>query len=531
MRIPFLSTALSVGGLLLAFAATQAPAQAQAIVSTRIAAGLASPVFACSPPGDLDRLFVVLRGGQIRIVDDLYGTPTVLPTPFVTVTGIVSGGEQGLLGMAFHPDYANNGRFFVNFTASGGGATTIREYAVSANPNVANPTPVATLLTIGQPFSNHNGGCIQFGPDGMLYIGTGDGGSGGDPGNRAQNTNELLGKMLRLDVDIPAPYVPASNPFVGVPGYREEIWAVGLRNPWRFSFDGSTGDMYIADVGQNAWEEVNFQPASSTGGENYGWKCMEGNHCYGTAAQCTCNSPTLVDPIFEYSHSSGCSISGGAVYRGNKIPGLDGTYFFADYCTNRIWSFKYDGVNLTDYTDRTAELAPTTGSISSISAICADQAGELYIMEVSGGEIYRIEPDCDATAYCTAVPNSTGLIGQLFSIGSLSVSDNNFVLFASGLPSGQFIYPLAGTQAGFTPNPGGSNGNFCLGGVGARFHSQLGLVDALGFYQANLDLTSFPTNPMPSVVQAGETWYFQAWHRENGGQSNFTTGLSVLFCP
>ncbi|MFT5058798.1 MAG: glucose/arabinose dehydrogenase, partial [Planctomycetota bacterium] len=288
MRIPSLSTALSAGALLLAFVAMQAPAQAQALVTTRVANAYSSPVFVCSPPGDMDRLFVVQRGGQIRILDDLYGNPTKLSTPFLTVTGITSGGEQGLLGLAFHPDYATNGRFFVNYTANSGGATTIREYAVSAgNPNVANPSPVQTLLTIAQPFSNHNGGCIQFGPDGMLYIGTGDGGSGGDPQDRAQDPAELLGKMLRMDVDLPFPHVPPTNPFFTSPTAELGlIWATGLRNPWRFSFDSATGDMYIGDVGQNAWEEIDFQPASSTGGENYGWKCMEGNHCFGSSPFC-----------------------------------------------------------------------------------------------------------------------------------------------------------------------------------------------------------------------------------------------------
>ncbi len=532
MRIPSLSTALSLGALALASVATQAPAQAQAIVTTRIMNGLSAPVFACSPPGDMDRLFVVQRGGQIRIIDDLYGNPTRLSTPFLTVSGVVSGNERGLLGMAFHPDYATNGRFFVNFTASGSGATTIREYVVSSgDPNVADPTPIQTLLTIAQPWSNHNGGCIQFGPDGMLYIGMGDGGSGGDPNDYAQNPTVLLGKMLRMDVDLPSPHIPPSNPFytnsTSLPGL---IWATGLRNPWRFCFDSTNGDMYIGDVGQNAWEEIDFQPGTSTGGENYGWRCMEGNHCYGSSPNCSCNSAALVDPIQEYSHSSGCSITGGVIYRGSKIPALNGTYFYADYCTSRIWSFRYDGANLTEYTDRTSELAPSSGSISSISSFAEDGRGEMYIMEVGGGELYRIEPDCDTAAYCSANPNSTGQIGVLYSIASLSITDNNFVLMAANLPVNQFTYFLAGTASGFIPNPGGSNGNFCLGGSGARFSTQIGLTDFIGTYTRTLDLTQFPTNPT-SAVQAGETWYFQAWHREDGGQSNFTTGLSALFCP
>ena len=526
------TTLLTCLGLAFGLWASSAPANAQAITTTRIASGFSSSLYACSPPGDTDRLFVVQRGGQIRIIENLQTAPTVRSTPFLTVTGLTSGGEQGLLGLAFHPDYATNGRFFVNYTASGGGATRIVEYGVStADPNLANPSAVQTLLSIAQPFGNHNGGCIQFGPDGFLYIGTGDGGSGGDPGDRAQNRTNLLGKMLRLDVDVASPFIPASNPFVGVSTTADEIWATGIRNPWRFSFDSLTGDMYMADVGQNAWEEVNFQPAASTGGENYGWRCMEGNNCFTTSSLCTCNSPALTDPFQVYSHSVGFSITGGYVYRGSAIPSLDGSYFYADFGTSRIWSLRYDGTTVTDFMDRTVELRPMSGSISSIASFAEDANGEMYIVEL-GGEIWKIVPDCDTATFCQAVPNSTGSVGMLFSSGSLSVADNNFGLVAANLPFGQFTYFVAGTAETFIANPGGSNGNLCVGGTNARFNraGEIGVPDFLGTFSLNLDLTDFPANPTTAVM-AGETWYFQAWHRENGGQSNFTQGLSALFCP
>ena len=535
-ELSMLKTLLTSLGLAAAVCATSAPASAQDLVTTRIALGLSGSLYVTSPPGDADRLFVVRQGGQIRIIDDLQGTPTVLSTPFLQISGIPTTGERGLLGLAFHPDYANNGRFFINYTANGGGSggqTVVEEYAVSTtDPNVANPTPVQTIVTVNQDFSNHNGGCIQFGPDGMLYVGMGDGGSGGDPNNRAQQMTSRLGKMLRFDVDLPAPFIPASNPFVGVAGSDDAIWASGIRNPWRFSFDRLTGDMYMGDVGQNAWEEINFQPASSTGGEDYGWRCKEGNACFNNnTTGCSCSDTSLVDPIQVYSHSLGFSITGGYVYRGSKIPSLDGTYFYAEFGTNRIWSFKYDGTTLTDFTERTSELDPAVGSISNIASFGEDDNGEMYIVEL-GGEIWRIEQDCSAINYCQANANSTGGPANIGFGGSLDVSDNNFTLIATNIPQGQFAYMIAGTERNFVSMPGTSQGNLCVGGTLVRFNqpSQVGQPDFLGIFQVTLDLTQFPANPTVPV-QAGETWRFQCWHRENGGSSNFSNGLEVLFCP
>jgi glucose/arabinose dehydrogenase len=366
------------------------------LTTVRVASGLTLPLFVTAPPGDTHRLFIVEQRsgtiGRIKILN--LQTGLVNATPFLSVPGVSTGNEQGLLGLAFHPNYAANGYFYIDYTDSSGN-TQIKRYTASADPNLADPSSVYSILTIAQPFSNHNGGWIGFGADSYLYIGSGDGGSEGDPSGRGQDINQLLGKMLRIDVngdDFPADpthnyAIPPTNPFVGVAG-ADEIWAYGLRNPWRNSFDRLTHDFYIGDVGQNSWEEIDFQPAGSPGGQNYGWRCYEGNHAYNTAG---CAAPgTMVFPIYEYSHSSGgCSITGGYVYRGG-ICDLSGTYFFADYCSNKIWSFRYDGHTLTDFRDRTTQLAPGGGmSINSITSFGEDARGELYVVD-QGGEVFKI---------------------------------------------------------------------------------------------------------------------------------------------
>lgn len=386
-----------VSGGLLAMVATAgaiSPGLAAAQIKTeRVASDLALPVLVTAPVGDEQRLFIVLQGGRIVILKN----GALLPSPFLDIDALVpdvSGwDERGLLGLAFHPQYASNGHFYVNYTNLSG-ATTIARYTVSGNPDVADPGSAAILLVVPQPYPNHNGGTIAFGPhDGYLYVGLGDGGSFGDPGDRAQNDGVLLGKMLRLDVDGGVPYaIPPDNPFVGSGDPLDEIWAKGLRNPYRFCFDRVTGDLYIADVGQNEWEELNFQSAAGSGGENYGWRLMEGSHCYNPPANCIV--PGLTMPVHEYGHDIGCSITGGAVYRGSALPAIYGHYFFADYCGNQIWSVRIEGGAVVAFEEWTTILAPGGGlDIANISAIGEDGRGELYIVDRSGdrqGEIYKI---------------------------------------------------------------------------------------------------------------------------------------------
>jgi cysteine-rich repeat protein len=348
-----------------------------------VASGFDSPVGVYSPPGDFNRLFVLEQNtGLIRIISG----GSILPTPFLNLSTLISnGGERGLLGLAFDPDYASNGFFYVDYTNTSGN-TVIARYTVSGSPNVANAGSAVILKTITQDFANHNGGALAFGPDGFLYVAMGDGGSGGDPNNRAQNINSLLGKILRLDVDNAPTYVAAGNPFIDTNG-ADEIWAYGVRNPWRITFDRQTGDLYIADVGQGAWEEIDVQPAGSTGGENYGWRCYEGDAAYNTSGCAAAGTMTF--PVLSYNHGGGaCSITGGYVYRGCAIPDLRGTYFFADYCANFVRSMRYrpgDAIPPA-WVDRTAELGPFNGSIVSFGE---DAAGEMYIV-TSGGVIYRI---------------------------------------------------------------------------------------------------------------------------------------------
>ncbi|HWC06515.1 MAG TPA: PQQ-dependent sugar dehydrogenase, partial [Gemmatimonadota bacterium] len=300
-----------------------------------VADGLSFPVHLTSPPGD-PRLFVVEKSGAIRVIKD----GQVLQTAFLDIRDEVSGGsEQGLLSLAFHPRYASNGRFFVDYTNLSGD-TRVVEYRVSADPDRADPAPVQTILSVDQPFANHNGGLLVFGPDGMLYVGLGDGGSGGDPQGNGQNRGVLLGKILRIDVDAGTPYaIPSDNPFVGQAGRRGEIWAWGLRNPWRFSFDRETGDLFVADVGQNDREEVNAR-SRDEGGVNYGWNVMEGSECF---QDDDCDRAGLTLPVVEYDHGEGCSITGGFVYRGSALPELRGHYFFSDFCSGFVRSFRLAG--------------------------------------------------------------------------------------------------------------------------------------------------------------------------------------------
>lgn len=349
---------------------------------TQVASGMPLITDIQSARDGTGRLFVAQQGGVIRIVQN----GAVLPAPFLDLSGRTQGGgERGLLGLAFAPGYAQNGRFYVDYTRAVGGATVIARYRVSANPNTAEADSEQVILTVAQPAPNHNAGQLAFGPDGYLYAGMGDGGGGGDPQNNGQSGLSLLGKMLRLDVesDPNGTYrVPADNPFVGNPAYQPEIWALGLRNPWRYSFDRETGDLWIADVGQNRAEEVNFQPASSGGGENYGWRIMEGLQCYPPGANC--NQTGLTLPIHEYTRGAGdLSITGGYVYRGASSPSLRGAYIYGDYASGRIWGLLRVGVR---FENRFLLRAPF-----SISTFGEDEDGELYVANHGQGILYRIE--------------------------------------------------------------------------------------------------------------------------------------------
>ena len=366
--------------LLAVYGLTITAALPRVLVLESVASGLSRPLYITHAQDGSGRLFIVLQGGQILIHD---GT-ALLPAAFLDISGrISSGGERGLLGLAFHPGYSNNGLFFVHYTDPAGD-TVISRFQVSADPNAADAGSEAVLLQIDQPFVNHNGGQLQFGPDGYLYIGSGDGGSGGDPQNNAQSLSTLLGKILRIDVDGGVPYtIPPDNPFIQNPAARDEIWAYGLRNPWRFSFDRLPGDLFIGDVGQNAREEVDFQPASSTGGENYGWRLMEGSRCFNPPANCNNGSLTL--PIIDYSHAVGRSITGGYRYRGLNVPELEGLYLYGDFITGRIWAAGPNGQG-----GWTVE--EVLASDYNISTFGEDESGEIYLADYDAvfGTVFRI---------------------------------------------------------------------------------------------------------------------------------------------
>lgn len=340
------------------------------------------PVYVTSARDGSGRFFVIEQPGRIQIVSGA----GFRATPFLDISDrVLYDGERGLLSAAFPPDYATKKHFYVNYTRESDGATVVSRFSLTADANVADATSEEIVLTVPQPFGNHNGGQLQFGPDGFLYIGMGDGGNAGDPGNRAQNPQQLLGKMLRLDVESGvSPYaVPASNPFVSRPRFLPEIWALGLRNPWRFSFDRLTGDLYLADVGQGLYEEVDFQPASSTGGQNYGWRLREATHRFLTPQGYPAYVlARLTRPVTEYSHAIGKSVTGGYVYRGSAQARMNGIYFFADFVSGRIFGLAREGRLW-----KRQELAATDFNLSSFGE---NESGELFMADHTTGKIFHV---------------------------------------------------------------------------------------------------------------------------------------------
>jgi glucose/arabinose dehydrogenase len=360
------------------------PPEVESIALDLVAEGLEGPLFVTHAGDGSGRLFVLEQPGRIRVIRD----GRLLAEPYLDLTRrIASGGERGLLGLAFSPTFATDGRLYVDYTDRDGNTVVSELVAPDPAADRADPSSERVLLVIDQPYSNHNGGALATGPDGLLWIATGDGGSGGDPLDAGQRLDTLLGKLLRIDPRPAegAPYaIPADNPFVGRAGGRNpalgEIWAYGLRNPWRFSFDRATGDLWIADVGQNAIEEVNRWPAGSPAGPNFGWKTMEASACFDPAEGCSTEG--LVLPVAEYGHDLGCSVTGGYVYRGTEIPGLAGTYLFGDFCSGTIW-----GLDAAADAPAARVLLESGASVASFGE---DEAGELYVVDLAGGRVLRV---------------------------------------------------------------------------------------------------------------------------------------------
>jgi uncharacterized protein (TIGR03437 family) len=406
---------------------------AQTVRLQRVVSGLAQPTDIQSPVDGTGRLFILEQAGRIRIVKN----GSLLEAPFLDIRNRVGCcGERGLLGLAFPPRFAEKHYFYVNYTDMSGD-TVVSRFRVPGTSDTADPGSEQVLLRIDQPFSNHNGGALVFGPDGFLYIGMGDGGSGGDPQNNGQRTDTLLGKMLRIDTESGgSPYgIPPSNPFVNRSGFRPEIWATGLRNPWRYAFDRETRDLWIADVGQNRAEEVNFQPGSSTGGENYGWNRMEGLQCYPAGSNCDRNGLTM--PVLEYPRSAGCSVTGGKVYRGRRWPELQGAFLYADYCTGNLWAVRRGS-------EPQLLLA---GARQSFSSFGEGENGELYIADQGSGSISLITaggPALTAAGVVNAASFAAGISpGSLATMFGTGITSFGGVVAPSGFP---LPTELAGTN-------------------------------------------------------------------------------------
>jgi hypothetical protein len=508
-------------------------ASAQQLKATEICRGLAKPIGVRSVPGDVHRLFVLERAGKIRIVKD----GLLLAAPFLDISSeVATNGEAGLIGLAFHPDYAVNGRFFISFVNLATASPLVREYHVSANPDVADATSGNMVFGV-TPWTStiHFSSDLHFGPDGMLYYSLGDEATFDAP----QNLGVYPGKILRMNVDIAPPYVPVDNPFTAPnDGALDLIWAYGFRNVFRFSFDRLTGDLYIGDVGDVNREEIDFQPASFGmpgsplyfGGRNYGWNCMEGNLCTG-AQTCTCDGATLIPPAFETFHNGGGSaIIGGYAYRGSAIPGLQGTYFCADFVKNSITSFVVSGGRATQVVDRTVELgAGPGGLVQVVSSFGEDANGEIYMTTLLAGprgQVFRIDPVAPSSPapveYCTTSPNSTGSAATIGSTGSASIGADELVLTASHCPPHAFGLFFYGDQEVQTPF---GNGTLCVGGNVVRLHSIV--TDPHGFAFTPFDAAA-------ASLTAGETRDFQFHYRDahgGGAMFNLSDGLRVLFSP
>jgi len=506
-RISTFALLLGVVAALLMLPKRRVEAQSSLTITLEnVVSGLSTPVYLTHAGDGSGRLFVVEQEGKIRIVQN----GSLLSTPFLDIQNrVTSGGETGLLSVAFHPSYRSNRRFFIDYTARRPNLKTIvAEYQTSAtNPNVAD-TAERVLLTIDQPFENHNGGQLQFGPDGYLYIGMGDGGSGGDPQGNGQNQNALLGKLLRIDVDGGSPYgVPVDNPFVGISG-ADEIWAFGLRNPWRFSFDRANGRLFAGDVGQNSYEEVDIIARAG----NYGWNIMEGNHCYSPPTGCDTTGLEL--PINEYDHSLGDSVTGGYVYRGKQFPQLLGTYLFADFGSSRIWA-------LTETNRGTWERSDLLQPGFNISSFGEDESGEIYVVNY-GGSIHRIGAtsppgSADKRALIPSATRSDRFTSLLFVVNRDANTNNVLVTGrdSNGTTTGTFNVSL--NPGGFFRSvdilgtlqlPLGSFGPLTVESSNGNLLTSLSEVRSsegtAGFFSGLAQATASTQRILPEVIDTGE---------------------------
>ena len=511
--------------------ATYAPSW-ERIIDTQV--GLNTPIDIVVRPGD-PRWFVVELVGTVRIWDG----QEILATPFLDVSSVISmDGLSGLRGFTFHPQYETNGYVYIWYDFRDINQNTFiglaRLERSASQPDQVDPASFTEIFTAPQENRGHGSSRVEFGPDGMLYAMLGDGGLPMDPACNAQNHLSTMGSMIRIDVDSAFPYaIPPDNPFVGDPLVLDEAWHLGFRHPWRWSFDRATGDLWIGDVGQSAWEEVNLAPAG-VGGLNFGWSVKEGTDCFLQSAcppsALPCADPGYTDPIFQYDHGQGCSITGGFVYRGTALPYMYGRYVFSDFCSGTLWSLGLIGTRVTDTRMHTPGMPSLQGgSVDSPVAFAEDHTGELLVIDYAGSEVFRLVPECLARPYCQAEPNSLGLSAQLTSSGLPDISENDFTLHALDLPPQTFGYLFMGPDRARIPL---GSGLLCISSTNGFVRFPVFVANAAGRAHLPLDFQQPPFNTGPGQVSHGSRWNFQAWYRDGGstqGNSNLTSGLTAYF--
>lgn len=527
--------------LLFACALPQEPLALERILSP--SAGLSRAVDIHAHPVD-GRILIAEQWGQIRIVSG----GAIEPIPFLDFTGVVfTSGDIGLRAFCFHPDFAVNGEVFVWYDADNGtdGCDGVLErLTVSAiDANALDMASREEILRVPQGGRSHGGGTVQFDASGMLNLAIGDGKPGGDEFCRAQDPQTLLGKMIRIDVDGAAPYaVPADNPFVGVPGVAPEIVHLGLRHPWKWSFDPVTGATWIADVGEASKEEVDYVPPGVMG-LNFGWSYKEGTECFDAVA-CSgasgvgggvgsCTSPVYTDPVFEYGHDLGCSITGGPVYRGAALPSLEGRFVFADFCTNRIWSAGYDPGGALRVELHPIDLYPAGTNLILTTTLGLDAAGEILVADYIDGSLYRLAPADSVQPVCDGMPNGVGAGASLNAVGSTSITSNVLSFRVTEAPPFALGVLFYGSEPGLFP---GGNGQRCVAqGNSSLFRVNYRVSGGGGQMDHPVDLNVYPLNAGMGAVQGGSTWYFQSWYRDlagPGGQgTNYSSAIAVRFRP
>ncbi|QDV09409.1 Quinoprotein glucose dehydrogenase B precursor [Planctomycetes bacterium Poly30] len=522
--------------LLASFPAPQQPLVFERIVDPSAGLGQAR-IVGITGRSDDDRLFATAIDGRVHIVRD----GVVDPVPFLDVSGLVTAtGLAGLRATAFHPDYEQNGFVYLWYDAPGSATgldlVLARMTRDATDPDRVDPASLAEILRFPEDVRGHGGGTLTFGPDGMLWVGAGDGGIQHDPNCRAQDPASLLGKILRIDVDHGAPYsIPADNPFVGLPGHAPEVAQLGFRHPWKWSFDRLTGDLWIGDVGQEAREEVNFAAGGELG-VNFGWPVMEGETCHvvggsagGSCAPGTsaCGDPSFRVPAFAYDHSLGCSITGGYVYRGSAIPELVGHYVSTDFCTRRTWTTLRTASGF-ETVERSVEIRPATAQPITASSFGEDGDGELLLVDHGSGSVFRMVRGCVATTTCLGEPNSLGQAGTLRFNGSTAYSENLVSISLGTLPPQTPALLFVGPE---TADVAVGGGRLCVGGSLLRLGVQFASGGGAALFPLDLTAPPFAVGT-GSVVGPGSTVTFQAWYRDGGaGGSNFTSATTVTFCP